>query len=85
MQIIVEGHTDSTPINTKEFPSNWHLSSMRAASVTKKLNELGIPNHHLSSRGFSDTRPLIEQVLNASDHQKNRRVQLYIKPINGGN
>src|SRR5208337_4528032 len=30
-QVTVEGHTDDQPINTSLFPSNWELSTARAA------------------------------------------------------
>ena len=31
--IVIEGHTDSEPIQTVRFPSNWELSAARAISV----------------------------------------------------
>ena len=36
-RIFVEGHTDSIPINSFAYPSNWDLSVSRAASVTRRL------------------------------------------------
>jgi chemotaxis protein MotB len=35
--IRVEGHTDDRPINTREFDSNWELSTARATNVVKLL------------------------------------------------
>ena len=36
-QILVSGHTDSSPISTARFRSNWDLSSARAVSVVHFL------------------------------------------------
>ena len=45
-QIIVEGHTDTSPVSrpvTKEkFTDNWGLSGARAASVVRALEKAGI-------------------------------------------
>ena len=38
-EIRVTGHTDNQPINTKEFPSNWELSTKRATNFMKILLE----------------------------------------------
>jgi chemotaxis protein MotB len=56
--IVVEGHSDTTPIGNRRFPSNWELSGGRAASVVRRLIELGVPPDRLSAVGFADTRPL---------------------------
>ena len=80
-KIIVEGHSDSTPINTDLFPSNWHLSSMRAAEVTYMLQKLGVPSEYLSSRGFGVTQPIVNEAKTSADHKKNRRVNIYIQPL----
>jgi chemotaxis protein MotB len=57
--ITVEGHTDDNPINTLQFPSNWELSTARAASVVRYYLELGIPASRLRAAGYSDTYPKV--------------------------
>ena len=76
--IQVEGHTDSDPISSKFFPSNWELSSARACSVIRYL----IKNHGFSDKifiatGLSDTIP---EAANTSElnKAKNRRVEIII-------
>lgn len=56
--IIIEGHTDVTPVANQRFPSNWELSGARASSVVRRLIDLGVPATRLSAVGFADTRPL---------------------------
>ena len=34
-QIAVEGHTDSVPISSAQYPSNWELSTARATTVVR--------------------------------------------------
>jgi chemotaxis protein MotB len=36
-RVIVEGHTDNIPITTRQFPSNWELSTGRAVTIVKHL------------------------------------------------
>ena len=37
--VVVEGHTDDRPIDTERFPSNWELSTARAAASVRFLQE----------------------------------------------
>ena len=67
----VDGHTDNKPINTRQFPSNWELSSARAIAVVKFLNSQGIPNDHLVAAGYGEFQPL-----SLMDTARNRRIEL---------
>ena len=79
-RIFVEGHTDSIPINSFAYPSNWDLAVSRAASVTRRLvrPETGINPRRITASGFAATRP---QAINstAEGRARNRRVEIIIK------
>jgi len=76
--IIVEGHTDNTPINTVQFPSNWELSGMRASSVVRLFIETGVDGRRLTATGYADQRPLADNAT-AEGRQRNRRVAITIE------
>jgi chemotaxis protein MotB len=71
----VDGHTDSRPINTPAFQSNWELSTARAVSVTKFLIDQGIPAEHLSAAGFGEWQPL-DRANSEDAYRRNRRIEL---------
>ena len=75
----VIGHSDSTPIKTERFPSNWELSMVRSLEVVKLLIEAGVPPTMLSAAGAAEFDPL---VANDSEENKamNRRVELVFVP-----
>jgi chemotaxis protein MotB len=79
-RVFVEGHTDSIPINSFAYPSNWDLAVSRAASVTRRLvrPETGINPRRVTASGFAATRP---QAVNttAEGRARNRRVEIIIK------
>ncbi|MCX7774261.1 MAG: flagellar motor protein MotB, partial [Clostridia bacterium] len=77
-QIKVEGHTDTDPIKTSLFPSNWELSSGRATNVLRLLiDQVKIDPTRISSVGYGEFRP---KVPNTSETNKatNRRVDIVI-------
>lgn len=76
-KIKIEGHTDNTPINTAEFPSNWELSTRRASEIVRYLIRMGIPPDQLSAEGFAEYRPVASN-FDAEGRSKNRRVELVI-------
>lgn len=75
LRLVVEGHTDSVPIRTERFPSNWELSTGRAAAVARYLIERGVAPQRVQASGFADTRPLGSRD-NPVDRVHNRRVEL---------
>lgn len=76
--IIVEGHTDSRPISTARYPSNWELSTARATSVLRFLVEqAGLDGARLSAAGYADTRPIAEGD-DAESLARNRRVEIVV-------
>lgn len=76
--IMVEGHTDNTPINTFQFPSNWELSGMRASSVVRLFIETGVDGRRLTATGYADQRPVADNAT-AEGRQRNRRVAITIE------
>lgn len=77
--IVVEGHTDSRPIHNEKFPSNWELSSARAANMIHLLiEEYHIDPKRLAAVGYADTKPVVPND-SPENWEKNRRVVIYIK------
>jgi len=71
----IDGHTDSRPIATPQFASNWELSSARAISVVKYLIEQGVPANRLVAAGFGEYQPLADSQ-GPEDLRRNRRIEL---------
>ncbi len=71
----VDGHTDVRPINSPAFPSNWELSTARAASVVKYMISKGVPAKRLVAAGYGEFQP-IESGTDDVSLQKNRRIEL---------
>ena len=77
-QVIVSGHTDDVPIRTAVYPSNWVLSSARAASVVHHLAQARLDDPtRIEIRAYADTRPLVPN--DTREHRAtNRRVEIDI-------
>ena len=76
--ITVAGHTDNQPMNTKQFRSNWELSSARAFSVIHSLlKKSDLKPDRFVLRGFAETRPRVPND-SPQNRGKNRRVEIII-------
>ena len=79
--IVIEGHTDDRPLKSAlkgRFPSNWELSSARAAAVARYFQEKGgIDPQRLSIRGYSYFRPVASNST-ADGRRQNRRIEIIL-------
>ncbi len=75
--VRVEGFTDSVPINTVAFPSNWELSAGRAASVVHLFSTEGLEPTRMAAIGFGQFRPVADNA-SADGRNRNRRVVIII-------
>ena len=76
--VVVEGHTDNVPIATKQYASNWELSSARATSVVKYLLADKFNPKHLAAVGYGEHHPIVPNDTEMN-RKKNRRVVFFIK------
>lgn len=76
-RIQVNGYTDSAPIHTAQFPSNWFLSADRAAGVVQFLVGHGVSPARCSAQGFSKYHPVANNAT-VSGMRQNRRVDIVI-------
>jgi chemotaxis protein MotB len=75
----IAGHTDNIPIKSAKFPSNWHLSTARALTVTQHLAEHGVPSVRLSAAGYAETQPAATNDT-PEGRQQNRRIEIVLMP-----
>ncbi len=75
--ISVEGFTDNIPIISPIFPSNWELSSARAAAVVRLFEDYGVESARLISVGYGENRPVSDNQ-STQGRANNRRVAIVI-------
>ena len=73
--VLVTGHSDSTPIRTPRFPSNWHLSDERAQAVRALLVAHQVAPERVRAEGRADAEPL-QPNDSAANRAQNRRVEI---------
>ncbi len=79
--IDVESYTDLTPVikNKKFFPTNWELSSARAATLLRLFVDRGFPKEKIRLIGYGPTqRGDVARSL-ASTNPSDRRIELVLK------
>lgn len=83
-QIRVEGHTDNVQIGARirnKYPSNWELSTARATTVVRYLQDkVGIKSGQLSAAGFADSKPVASNETQEGKAQ-NRRIEIVLLPL----
>ena len=78
-KIVVTGHTDSVPISTYRFRSNWDLSAARAVSVVHRiLRNKNIDRKRVLAVGSADVNPLANNDT-WENRALNRRVEIRIE------
>lgn len=75
----IEGHTDNDPINTPEFPDNWHLGAARAITVLEYMVDQGFPADRISAATFGETQPVVSNTSGTARAQ-NRRIEIVVLP-----
>jgi chemotaxis protein MotB len=78
--VMIEGHTDSISIKTKQFKDNWDLSTARATSVVRILTkDYGFDPSRITASGRSQFHPIKP---NKTDEGRaaNRRTEVILSP-----
>jgi chemotaxis protein MotB len=76
--VEIDGHTNQVKVKPKYYATDWDLSSARAVTVLRRLNEAdGIPANRLSETGFGHTKPLVNPKTPGSQ-QINKRVDIVV-------
>lgn len=80
MDVLIEGHTDSTPIKRDLIQDNWDLSALRATSIVRVLQyKYGVKPQRLTAAGRSQYIPIAENDT-PENKAKNRRTKIIIMP-----
>lgn len=75
--VVVEGHTDSTPIASSQFPTNWELSAARATAVVRAFVVAHVSPDRLTASGRADRDPMTSNAT-AAGRAVNRRVEILL-------
>jgi chemotaxis protein MotB len=75
----VAGNTDTKPIKTRQFPSNWELSTARALAVVHYFIAEGVEPKTLGVAGYAQYHPIASND-NAEGRAKNRRIDIGMAP-----
>jgi chemotaxis protein MotB len=75
----VAGHTDTVPIKSANYESNWELSTARALTVVKFLQDNRVKPDLLSAAGYSQYQPAATNTTEKGKAQ-NRRIEIVLMP-----
>ena len=77
--IRIEGHTDNVPIHTKQFDSNWELSTTRATRLTRIFVANNFAPYRMSASGYAEFHPVATNDT-AEGRSQNRRIDIIVLP-----
>ncbi|MDA8132282.1 MAG: OmpA family protein [Elusimicrobia bacterium] len=76
--VIVEGHTDSVPIKSGKFATNWELSAARANAVVGLLaSKYSVPQDRLIAAAYGEYRPVADNDT-SEGRARNRRIEIVV-------
>ncbi len=76
---LVAGHTDNLRIKTKQFRSNWELSTGRAVEVVRLLIDNGMKPSQVGAAGYAEYDPAADNAT-AEGQKLNRRIEIVVEP-----
>jgi chemotaxis protein MotB len=75
----IEGHSDSLPIRSAQYPSNWELAAARALNVLNTLVEAGMSPDRISAATYGEFQP-IRTNDTPENRALNRRIEIAVVP-----
>lgn len=83
-QIVVEGHTDDVPFKSKEFPSNWELSSAQAGAIVRYFIDKELVPSRFRAVGMAGISPKYPNLNHFGEpipenRIRNRRVVIHVE------
>ncbi|TCI94283.1 OmpA family protein [Tenacibaculum sp. M341] len=80
MDVMIEGHTDDTPMSTAAVKDNWDLSVKRSTAIVRELqSKYSVAPERLIAAGRSSFLPLVPND-SPANKAKNRRTKIIILP-----
>ncbi len=77
-EVRIVGHTDSFPVSSERFPTNWELSAARATAVVRFLvDQGGLDPHRFTAVAHSMYRPSVPNT-SLENKAMNRRVEIIV-------
>ena len=77
--VLIAGHSDSQPIRSLRYPSNWHLSNARAQAVMGTLTAQVDPAR-MHAEGRADSEPVAPNDT-PDNRARNRRVEIVLTVV----
>jgi chemotaxis protein MotB len=83
-RVLIEGHTDDSPIRSLRYKSNWDLSASRAIAVLRFLEDNGVDSQTMRATALAHTEPKVPNRdpwgnIDRENQQANRRVVLWVQ------